>query len=388
MKTERKLLLACLQFELGSRSLEDLSNALQAKDLDSKQFAKFLLRHRLVQQVYATLKKAPIDTHSIENALKQLNLQITLKQLANTAQLTKIVAAFEEQSISFICLKGSALGVLLYGAAEKRQSNDIDILVQESDLRAAESVLAHLGFKYDEFSSDSPTKDKFEIHKNHTHHLHFSKGDLVVEVHWKTSSHNYLYPKPFEELYQKRTHIPIANQNVPFLSTEDLIAYLHIHGIAHCWNRMKLIYEVALLRQKDPQVFDTLTNRPEPSPLRQAFKTYQALSHQLFDYGPSPQKSLKTSILTSLACSQMLGDNELLDSLPNTLGRSASIFLTIPDIPNRIRYTNQLLSWTPLYHKLPLPKYFHFVYPLISPALWFCRAIRRVFTPEKRKVKQ
>ncbi|MEO8290945.1 MAG: nucleotidyltransferase family protein [Gaiellaceae bacterium] len=68
--------------------------------------------------------------------------------LALDAVAVEVVSAFEADGVPYLLLKGPAIGRWLYDAPGERSYDDIDVLVRESDLVAAEETVTRLGFRF------------------------------------------------------------------------------------------------------------------------------------------------------------------------------------------------------------------------------------------------
>ena len=93
-----------------------------------------------------------------------------------------MLVALERAGVQAIILKGAHLAWTLYPEAAQRPMNDIDLLVREADLPAAEKSLADCGYH----PSQSMVSERLNRHQGY--HLHLSKGNgsiPVVELHWE-----------------------------------------------------------------------------------------------------------------------------------------------------------------------------------------------------------
>ena len=75
------------------------------------------------------------------------------------------------------------------------------------------------------------------------------KKDLVpnLKLSLRYFGLDFMYSDSVYELYERRQTIEIGGRKVPMLADRDLIDYLTLHGTAHCWHRLKWIYDVALV---------------------------------------------------------------------------------------------------------------------------------------------
>lgn len=381
MATELEVLIECLRPTSREAKRAAVERALSSPAFDAAKLLQLALRHRLSQQLAEAVGDLALEVEPLRalEPVRRAARSVTLVQLRNIANLLAVAKAFDAAGIPYLVLKGAPLAVWLYGAPERRQSNDIDVLVPKSCLGRAESALESIGYRYSDPDAGDP-EEKFERHLGHVHHLHYGNGSGQVELHWDISSHSQMYPKSFDALYSDRQEIRIADCQVTTLGDEDMLRHLLVHGTAHAWNRMKLIYEIALIRQRKGALFDELARAGAGGPLAWAFALARALADELF-LAPDapPSRGARLSLLRRLARYQIENENGSPDYWRVTLGRSAFILLSQKGARAKFRFLGKLLSWTPLHHALPLPKPFRFLYPILGPFAWaFARAKKRL----------
>jgi hypothetical protein len=132
--------------------------------------------------------------------------------------LGEILGAFRAAGVPCLLLKGLGLVARYYGAPDRRATRDIDLLVREVDLRAAEEALRSLGFR---LASVVPSR-AFAL--RFTHAFDYVRGDLTVDLHWTLARHP-SFRFDLEGLRGRRQPCTIGDLTVDVPSDEDALAF-------------------------------------------------------------------------------------------------------------------------------------------------------------------
>jgi hypothetical protein len=168
-----------------------------------------------------------------QEELLNLRRRIGLRNAQLLGELETLSRAFAGAGIPLIFMKGAAF--LSEGESDLslRPMEDIDLLVKEQDLKAADGILAAEGYVPDE--SWHSQEWYFRNHHHLAPRCHPGKG-VTVEVH-----RNLLYPgSPFridpEGLWERSRPSRRACNGVRVLSAEDTVLYLCLHlSYTHCF---------------------------------------------------------------------------------------------------------------------------------------------------------
>lgn len=210
-----------------------------------------------------------------------------VKKLQMTAELLRIQNAMQRRGIRMIGLKGPVVSALLFGHPLARESVDLDILVEVTDLVPAGQLLESLGYL---------SLDCFQLYpkfllcmelKRRTHFLFRHPGRKVtVEVHWRPMADNRKFPD-FEELYQESIDVPIFNSQVRCLGRSNLLIHLACHGSTCFYQRLKWLFDIhALLRILTVEELEGIVNSRTGNAYR--LQLYQAMMMSQAVFGPLP----------------------------------------------------------------------------------------------------
>lgn len=218
-------------------------------------YIQFCNNHHLLPELYANIKNCP---NSINIKEKQSILlaaqQHPFKVLQKLKAHQSIIEALKELQIPHFFVKGMVWSFLIYDDEFKRQSNDIDLIVQPKDVITVVRKLEEMGYLQAYPLNDKQLK--FFILKRWEIPLVHPKTKAVVDLHWKLGYG--MFPKLQKELDhdlwnpENIEFIKIQNINIPTLSPQKRLAYMLQNGSSECWSRMDIIRDYLQYKSKFP----------------------------------------------------------------------------------------------------------------------------------------
>ena len=186
------------------------------ENFDVIQTAKDALRHKIMGLVYYGAVHCGVDKK--QEAMRRLftyvipAMNICEKQLF---ELRKIRAAFEENGIDYMMLKGTVLQKY-FPAVEMRLMGDADILIRTEQYDKIETVMRQLGF---EFSYESD------------HELVWKNKNLFLELHKRLIPS---YNRDYAGYYGDGWKLAKVSEGHSYAMTnEDQMVYLFTHFAKH-----------------------------------------------------------------------------------------------------------------------------------------------------------
>lgn len=164
----------------------------------------------------------------IDGLIKQTHVA-NLKKLINQNELLKIANLFNENSIDYVFMKGSAINVLSDGYV--RYSRDLDVLVCKHSLLKAYELLKNIGYGY-----LSPLVADTAKFTSQTHHIPIlSNGEgALVEIHHRVTSKSAYKECPFaESMLKEKLIITKNNVNIRISNVNHTIAHIIYHAVKH-----------------------------------------------------------------------------------------------------------------------------------------------------------
>lgn len=345
-------------------------------DINWDEFLKLVMHHRVYPQVFKVFKKW--DSQFISQAVFLKIESLYTKNLFRMLQLTKemvmVSRSFAEQNIPLIILKGPILALELYGDISQRTSKDLDILCDIGDVDRSIELLLSLGY-------DLTDERLLSNWMNKMHHLSFYNPDsnMQVELHWKLNP-NLELTLPFRELWRRKQTKVISNQEVNYLSNEDLLLYLSEHGSRHGWFRLKWLMDIDRL---------VISKKIDVINLKVSLEQYKVM-HYLIQSTTLSQHLLLTDIPVEIIGMPLKVQrssrnlHKIIESIKishqgkNNPSQYEWFFFLWMSTRQKFYYLRNLLKPSSKDARmLPLARDIHFMYFLLRPFLLIWRAVNR-----------
>lgn len=366
---ENELLLLCARDEVAPEELERVPTLVQ-RDFDWNYFYALARRHSLVPVVFSQLdkiaKSVPNETLARFRKDYQEN---AARNLVLADELVSLIRALSASGVEAITFKGPALAVAAYGNLSARRFVDLDLIVRRADVQSAIATLSERG--YVPTNTLDPGQQSILI--RHQHNLQFSRGQMIVELHWQVASELFASSVTAEELWQHLEPVAIGKNEVKTLSPEDLLFALSIHGSRHLWQRLAWVCDIDRLIGTQPQLdWTCLIDRADKAKARRMFLLAPALSAKLL--GTPLPNFVAEAIGRDARIPELVNEirAQLFDSNGDHETGVAATFrynmLVRSDWRSRVRYFRYGLSLTDAdFEAARLSPRFHLVYYLLRP---------------------
>lgn len=173
--------------------------------------------------------------------------QDAVLQMAQLSETLRLTTLLEEGGVRVLVLKGVALACTLFPARpERRQSTDIDLLIDPACLLEADRILRTAGYRRDWPEGALPGRGHaMLLHlANAFDYLHQASGQLV-ELHHRMSLNPWPLPVMFDELHGSSVAVDTAMGPVRGPDGPLFYAYLCWHALGHVDFRLKWIADLA-----------------------------------------------------------------------------------------------------------------------------------------------
>ncbi len=356
---------------------------LAASPLDWDLVLKLAHRHRVEGLLHRALSEAGVEApERVRLELAQSAAAIGTQSLLQSAESARLRRLLSERAIEAVFLKGVALAALAYGMLGVKQAWDIDLLVSPEEAALAADVLGQAGYRRSIPGSEVPdelfhhwmtiSKESLWIHE---------KSGMVVELHTALVDNPRLLPGVSARSDLQLVRIGPGIE-LPTLRTDELFAYLCVHGATHAWARLKWLADVAaLLRKVGPEETERLYRRSIELGAGRSSAQALMLCARLLQLPlpsklePELRRDRPTQWLEELAISAMSGRGatELDDTVFGTVVINLSHFLLgrgwrykYSELARKTRNPEDQLA-------MPLPPYLHFIYPILAIPRWVWR---------------
>lgn len=180
-----------------------------------------LVRTHRLEYLVTTGEAATTIEDDVFTSLATSVIENSKQALTVAGALVRVAAALSAAQIPFIAYKGVALAAQAYGVLDARGSGDLDILVADANVRAAQDVLFKLGFTNAfrlRVIGGRPWRWYSRLHKE----LPYSDNKVDIDLHWRLTGPAGVTPS-FEQLYARSEPAQVAGQAYRTLCLDDAL---------------------------------------------------------------------------------------------------------------------------------------------------------------------
>jgi hypothetical protein len=170
-------------------------------------------------------------------------------------ELDHINQLMVQAGIMLCPLKGPLLSQSLYGNALQRIACDLDLLIPEAALIAADSILRANGYLRIE-PKRALSKKQEEFYPKIVHHFIYQHPvrRINIELHWSIAA-TYLVPMKITHLMLDRSSVSmLSGFPIRSLMWEDTFAFLVIHASRHNWAHLKWVVDLTMVVKRNPNL--------------------------------------------------------------------------------------------------------------------------------------
>jgi hypothetical protein len=243
LRPEARLLIACARTRLDAER-QALIRALVAETGDWDYLVRKAEEHGLVPLLYRSL--TTICTEAVPGpVMERLRSRVranTFRAMLLSAELIRLLKAFDTAGIDAIPLKGPTLAVAGYYDVALREYGDLDILVRPLDVAKAARSLIERGY-HAEIDLTGP---QLSLALRSAGEQTFRRANgPMVELHWSLLPRRLPVMMEFDSLRERVTTVEVNGCPVRSLGTEDLLLFLFVHGGKHLWSSLGGVCDVA-----------------------------------------------------------------------------------------------------------------------------------------------
>jgi len=242
------------------------SGELTFDEVDWQRFLRLIRFHRIEGLVWSSLspRASSIPTYA-KRELSQAASDIAVQNLQMLAECRSLTAAFRDERIELLFLKGLAVGALAYGNSAVKSAIDIDLLICPADLEPAVGLLRRRGYRHlippdtvaDTRLSTWHLRSKESVWFNETP----SRGQ--IDLHTRSADNARLLSGI--DVHSPSVEVEVSEGlSLATFASDEQFAYLAVHGASSAWFRLKWISDLAaLLPSDDPAELERLYARSQ-----------------------------------------------------------------------------------------------------------------------------
>lgn len=250
MRLEDNLLLSCLKFNINSYLSGPIDAALKSK-LDFDYFFDKACQEGVASIVYTVLNQPQFKAKLNSEVLNKFSNTYYSNLSKNTLifeESNRIFESLEKNKVKALKLKGLFLAQEIYGNIALRPVSDLDIFIRKSDLISADKALTALGYISPPYFNDFLVfKSDFSL--NALVYRHSIKSGYFIHLHWNLINTTW----PIKSLAAKLSSEALFRTNYSnvdgdlILPPEQQLIYLAQHAFNHSFDRLLLLYDIALV---------------------------------------------------------------------------------------------------------------------------------------------
>ncbi len=204
--------------------------------------------HGVLPLLHRSLKRIepPGVPEAVSERLWKYAHSVSRINLTQAQELVRLLELFGDHGIVALPFKGVALASAVYGQLALRVSEDVDILIRESDFDRAERLLT--GDAYRPYKPLEGLQKAAYRYLNRQFPFVRGRGEhaLLVELHTDPAPLRMAPAKDVGALYRRARTTTLLGVDVPHLAPEDLLHLLCLHGGSkHQWEYLKWVCDVA-----------------------------------------------------------------------------------------------------------------------------------------------
>ena len=158
-------------------------------------------------------------------------------------ELDRVLSAMAEEGVRALPVKGPRFARDVYGGIGLRASTDLDLFIQEHQIRQAVDVLGGQAYR---LWSPLRRRDVGRLGRFAKAIVLIGGGGpfpVFVDLHWNVAPPELGVRVDLEGIW-RRARIPRSRRCESTMGREDLLLFLLIHGQGHLWDRLKLVSDI------------------------------------------------------------------------------------------------------------------------------------------------
>jgi hypothetical protein len=166
-------------------------------------------------------------------------------------ELINIGEQFAKKGIRYAVFKGIALSILLYKDIAGREFNDIDVIVDDENMPAAEEIIESFGYVAP--YGNAHFRNAFLSYQRQYQFVDRA-AQLAVDLHWDFVGSGECFPISTSEIWSTLGSVSIAGRDIPTLGSSELAIFLAGHGTKEGWRSLGWITDFGEFLRQSPDL--------------------------------------------------------------------------------------------------------------------------------------
>jgi hypothetical protein len=259
MSPELALVFACL------RPYASPDHLPARADLNWSSVLAIARRHQVLPQLEQMLSATDWQgvPPNIRTELQAYVMALDVRNAYLTSTLVAVVHALHARGVRALAFKGPTLAAL-YPPPARRAFSDLDLLISNQDVLAAEALLIELGFSMDPpFARPAQVayvgglrgwRRRQYLLSRSEHHFRRDPDRLLVDLHLKLADPFIRIPLHFDDLYARSSQLRLDGENLRVPCAEDLLLIVSINAAKDLFGKLLHFLDCAQIAQAHPEL--------------------------------------------------------------------------------------------------------------------------------------
>lgn len=222
--------------------------------LDWDRLLALAARHGVTELLLAPFQSGAVNVPAgVVDRLTKRHVEVTGLNLERTIQLVELLALLRDHGIRALAFKGPTLAAGVYGHLGRRESNDLDILVDRVHIGHVRALMIADGYLQPPRRRRRGGSLLLGLYpgagRDETlwpgHRARVAVDVHVAFSHWTLGMH-----LNTGDLLDRAVAVAIAGHRVTTLSPEDLFLVLTIHGMMHGWSALRHVSDIDAVTER------------------------------------------------------------------------------------------------------------------------------------------
>lgn len=250
---EKQLLVRCSRRRLETPATQEIRRLL-GLPLDWQLILTAAGEHGVAPLVFRSLSSlgARAAPAAPLTALKDRIRATSIRALIRAAELIRILDALLAAGVQAIPYKGPVLAAQAYGDLALREFEDLDLVLRQRDMAAADRVLTGVGYSREFPPIFAPGERSSLIPGEYNYRDR--ERQLMVELHTERTLRHFPAPPDLDAHALRLAPVCLSGHDVLTFSPEDTLVFLCVHGAKDFWQRLVWAADLAELIDSHPQI--------------------------------------------------------------------------------------------------------------------------------------
>lgn len=167
-----------------------------------------------------------------------------IRCVAHTSELVRAVELFASRGIRALPYKGPVIAAQAYQDISAREFEDLDIILQQRDVPAADEAIRSLG--YEPRFAWLHSSDGKAVIPGEYKYFHPERR-IILELHTEATLRHFPVTAPLAKYFDQATPVDLGGQRVHTFCGEDALPVYCIHATKDFWEKLVWVADIAEL---------------------------------------------------------------------------------------------------------------------------------------------